>query len=97
MFYYKTFRSGSNFLLAICDEDIVGKTIKQGDIEFKITETFYKDEKCSSGKIKSLSREATIINAVGKNIIKLLIEEGLIDNERILEVEGVPIAQMMRM
>jgi len=97
MFYYKTFKSGKDFLLAICDEDLVGKTIRQGDIEFEVKEMFYRDEKCGSRKIRWLSREATIINAVGAEIIKILIDEELIDGDRVLEIQGVPIAQMVRM
>lgn len=75
---------------------MLGKKVSEGSLELEVRESFYRDEKCGSRKIVWLSREATIINAVGKNIINVLIDEGLIDKKKILKIRGVPMAQMIK-
>lgn len=84
-------------MLAVCDEDVLGKSVSEGSLEFKVSESFYKDEKCGSRKIVWLSREATIINAVGKNIVNILIGEGFVDAKSILKIQGLPMAQMIKL
>ncbi|MBI5355329.1 MAG: DUF424 family protein [Candidatus Aenigmarchaeota archaeon] len=88
---------GTSFLLAVCDENVLGKRVTEGDLEIEVRESFYKDEKCDSRKIVQLSREATIINAVGKNVVNILIDEGLVDSEKVLKIRGLPMAQMVRL
>jgi len=83
-------------LLAVCDENVLGKSVSEGDLELEVKESFYKDEKCDSRKILRLSREATIINAVGKNIVGILIDEGFVDSKMVLKIQGLPMAQMVR-
>ena len=39
--YAKLKRDGKNVLLAICDSELLGKTLKEGKIVFKITNEFY--------------------------------------------------------
>lgn len=95
-FCYKVYRVQKDTLLAVCDADIVGRVLDKDGLDIEIKENFYSDEKCGSRKIMWLSREATIINAVGRNIVDLLIKEGLVDGNNVLKVKGVPMAQMVK-
>jgi hypothetical protein len=36
---------GNHVLLAICDVEILGKTLREGKIVFKVSEEFYKGRK----------------------------------------------------
>ena len=42
-----------------------------------------------------LAGEATIINAVGNNIIRLLIENNAVDSSGVIEIGGVKHAQIV--
>ncbi len=95
-FYYKVYKSGKDTLLAVCDADVLGKQVVDGKLELEVSESFFKDEKCGSRKIVWLSREATIINAIGKNIVDVLIEEGFVDPDHVLKIRGLPMAQMVK-
>ena len=83
-------------ILAVCDSDILGKTFSEGELILEVSKSFYGVENCSVDKVKDMSREATIINATGEKIIKLLIKEGYIEEDKILKVQGVPHAQMVK-
>ena len=95
MFSYKIFRQNDDILLAISDSDIIGKTFKEDEVEIKVTEDFYSDKLCNDTEAKDLIKNSTIINAIGENIINLLLKENMIDEEKILRISGVPHAQII--
>jgi len=95
MFSYKIFKEQGETLLAIADDSIVGEKFEDGDTEIFVSEAFYSENKCSEGDVAKLLGEATIVNAVGKDIISLMIKENIIDESKVLEICGIPHAQIV--
>ena len=95
-FSFKVFRD-SYILLAIADKDIVGKTFKSNDLEIFITKDFYHEDFCDDKKALELIKQATIVNAMGKNIIDLLVKEDFVKRENVLKPCGVPHVQIVNM
>jgi hypothetical protein len=89
-------RLGECVLLAMCDADLLGKTLKQGKIVFHIREEFYKGSLMRLEEAASLIRQSTIVNMVGQRIVKKALEEGWIHPDAVLEIEGVPHAQIVK-
>jgi hypothetical protein len=87
---------GNNVLLAICDCEMLGKTLRQGKIVFIIKEEFYKGAKVSLDEAVDMIRNSTIVNMVGKNIVKRAVEKGYVHPEAILNIDGVPHAQIVK-
>lgn len=87
---------GNNVLLAVCDCEILGKTLRQGKIVFNIKEEFYKGAKVSLEEAADMIQNSTIVNMVGKNIVKKAVEKGYVHPEAILNIEGVPHAQIVK-
>ena len=87
---------GDCVLLAMCDADLLGKTLKQGKIVFHVREEFYKGSLMRLEEAVSLIKQSTIINMVGQKIVKKAVEEGWIHPDAILEIEGVPHAQIVK-
>jgi hypothetical protein len=87
---------GNNVLLAICDCEVLGKTLREGKIVFIIKEEFYKGAKVSLDEAVDMIRNSTIVNMVGKNIVKKAVERGYVHPEAILNIEGVPHAQIVK-
>jgi len=83
-------------LLAMCDADLLGKTLKQGKIVFHIREEFYKGSLMRLEEAVGLIRQSTIVNMVGKRIVRKAVEEGWIHPDAVLEIEGVPHAQVVK-
>jgi hypothetical protein len=90
-------RVGRNVLLAICDAELLGRTLREGKIVFCVKEDFYKGTRLSVGEAISVIESSTIVNLVGKNIVKKAIELGYVHPEAVLEIEGVPHAQIVRL
>ena len=95
MFSYKIFRQGNDILLAISDPDIIGKKLQKDDIEIEVSEAFYSGESCDEAAAIELIQKATIVNAIGKDVIDLMLKNRFIEKDKIMEIEGVPHAQII--
>lgn len=95
MFAYRVFRQGEDVLLAIADAELIGNTVGDETITIEISGEFYGTESCDAARASDLLADATIINAVGKKTIALLVSKGLVDGDRILTIGGVPHAQVV--
>lgn len=84
-------------LLAICDVDILGKTLKQGKIVFHIREEFYKGSLVSLEEAIGLIQQSTIVNMVGRKVVGRALEEGLVHPDAVLEIKGIPHAQIVKL
>ena len=87
---------GDGTLLAMCDADLLGKTLKQGKVVFHIREEFYKGSLMRLEEAVSLISQATIVNMVGQKIVKKAMERGWIHPDAVLEIAGVPHTQIVR-
>jgi hypothetical protein len=87
---------GNTVLLAICDTEILGKTLCEGKIVFKVKEEFYKGTKVSIEEAVAMIENSTIVNMVGKNVVKKAVEKGYVHPEAILNIQGVPHAQILK-
>jgi uncharacterized protein len=94
-FYYKIHESQAGYLLAACDASICGKKLAEGDLEFFVNPRFYKDKQASSAQIKKQFAVSSSANIVGKNIVQLAKDLGLIKKENIVIVAGIPHAQLV--
>ncbi|MGB9741105.1 MAG: DUF424 domain-containing protein [Candidatus Bathyarchaeia archaeon] len=95
--YMNLRKIGNNVLLAICDAEILGKTLREGKIVFKVKEEFYKGTKVSAEEAVEMIANSTIVNMVGKNIVQKAIEKGYVHPEAVLNIEGIPHAQIVKM
>ncbi len=90
-------RRESHVIVTLCDYELLGKTLKHGDIEFNISESFY------GGKVIPLDNAiealsvATIANLIGKESVQGAIKAGYIHEEAVLWIGDVPHAQWMRL
>lgn len=84
-------------MLAACDVELLGKTLKEGKIVFHVNEKFYKGTKVTVEEAVELMKQCTIVNMVGEKIVKKAIEAGLVHPEAVLLIEGIPHAQIVRL
>ena len=83
-------------IIAACDSEIVGKTLKdeKKEIEFNISEYFYGNEKLEWGEIYKHIENGKNVNLVGNSIIELAIKNGLVDPKNVIEIDGIKHAQI---
>lgn len=94
--YVKIRKWGRQVLLAACDAEILGKTLKDSNITFEVSEKFYKGYKTSVDEAIDLIEESTIVNLVGTNIVKRAIERGYVHPEAVIKICGIPHAQIVK-
>lgn len=88
---------GGNVLLAICDAEILGKTLQEGKIVFRVKEDFYKGSKVNVEEAVAMIENSTIVNMVGRNVVQKAVEKGYVHPDAVLNIEGVPHAQIVKM
>jgi hypothetical protein len=90
-------KSGRNVLLAICDAEILGKTLRDGKIVFCVKEEFYKGARVNVEEAVSMIENSNIVNMVGRNVVKKAIQKGYVHPDAVLNIEGIPHAQIVRL
>jgi hypothetical protein len=95
--YAKLSKCGEHVLLAACDEELLGQILRDGKIVFKVGEEFYKGPKIPVEEAMELVEESTVVNMVGPNIVNRAIEKGLVHPAAVLEICGVPHAQIVKL
>ena len=95
--YLKIYRNGRDVLMAVCDCDLLGKKFVEGQLQVEICQEFFGDRKASIEEFERALDGATIANFVGKCAVRHAIRLGYVDENKILVIDGVPCAQMVRM
>lgn len=92
----KIHRCREDTLVAVCDAGIIGRSFREGDLNIRVTERFYKGTLLEVDDCDPYLREATIANFVGDDSVAKGIELGLVREESVIRIEGIPHAQMVR-
>ncbi len=64
-------------LVNICDEELLGTTIKGGEVEMPISRDYFGGEKVSESQAIELVRGSSIINLAGTRIVEKVVEANL--------------------
>jgi len=97
MICVKVHAQGREVLVAACDSEIVGKTYKSKGLRLHVSESFYKGETGDDDLLVNRLEMATIANLAGKRTLEVAIRRGFVNPQCVLEIGGVPHAQMARM
>ena len=84
-------------LLAVCDCELLGRTLREGKIVFHIKEEFYNGRKATVEEAMGMIDNSTIVNLVGKACVEKAIAEGYVHPDAVIKIEGVPHAQIMKL
>jgi len=90
-------------VVAICDAELLGKTFEQDKFQLNIKENFYKgaennqpvSEEQALKILKNMKAEDATFNIVGKKSIQTAIQAGVIDENSILKIQGIPFSLVL--
>ncbi len=92
---HKTYRD----VVAICDSELIGKTFEENEFQLDVKESFFKGEKVSKEKLLSImqdmSKEDAIFNIVGEKSINTALKAGIISEQGVKKIQGVPFAMIL--
>ena len=87
-------------LVSVCEADCLGETFVHDRGELEVTESFYGGaaaEEAGAERVVDSLRRATTANLVGEEAVGVAVEAGLVDENRVLELDGTRHAQLVRM
>ena len=86
-------------VVAICDSELLGKKFEEGQFQLDVKEGFYKGEEMNENQVSNIiirmSEEDATFNIVGKKSVSLAIETGIISEQGIKTVQGIPFAMVL--
>lgn len=86
-------------VVAVCDSDLLGKRFEEGKFQLDIKESFYGGEEVDEERViqimKKMSEEDATFNIVGKDSVNTALKAGIIVEEGITEIQGIPFALVL--
>lgn len=94
---YNMYEQGEDTLLAACDEDLLGVTLEEEEVNLKVKEDFYGGDIIDCETLRKKFERATIGNLVGENVVDAAVEAGFGSEADIMRIDGVPHLQIVRL
>ena len=92
----KVYEQGKETLVAAADEDLLGKTFREGKFRIEVG-AFYEGERVTERTLLDRLRTATIGNFVGRETVDVVTRAGYVGEGGMLWSAGVPQAQYVMM
>ncbi len=87
------------WVVAVCDKDVFGKSLTQGKRVLDLTGEFFNGEEMSEEEVAQeiirCNNEDATFNFVGEKSISVAKKMGIIKDEGITEIDGVPFALVL--
>jgi hypothetical protein len=93
--YLKSYSVNREVLVAACDSELIGLTFCEGELHLYVNEDFFKGQPADEHEVKQALKEATIANLIGERSVSCGIESGVVDENCVIFIDGVPHAQMV--
>jgi len=84
-------------LVAVCDPDILGETFENSDVSLTVTEEFYDGDPADPDTVAQSLARCSTANLVGEDAVDLAIDEGFVDPDNVMDLEGTRHAQLLWM
>jgi len=97
MISVKVHTRDSERLLAACDGELLGRTLSEGEMRLKVSETFYGGETISEEAFRERMKNVTIMNLVGDRTVTMAQDAGYVSPGSVIVIGGVKHAQAVLM
>jgi hypothetical protein len=79
-----------NTMVNMCDAELMGKDIVDGELKIQISESYYGKQLVDKDEAISFLKSASIMNLVGKETISLAIDLGIGSESGIKIISDIP-------
>ena len=79
-----------NTMLNMCDAELVGKEVVDGELKIQISENYYGKQIVEKDEALSMLKSASILNLVGKKTISLAIDLGIGSKDGVKIISDIP-------
>ena len=92
---HKTYR----LVVAICDFDLKGEVFEEGERQLDVSTKFFEGDSVDEDELKEIIRDARGDDAtfyiIGENSVDVTKSIGLVDEDGVLKIGGVPFALIL--
>ncbi len=96
-FSIRTTNYQGNMMLNICDEELVGRTLKKGDFVMNVSQSYYGQRVIGRSEAEDLMRKCSILNMAGHQTIEMSINLKVGTRQGVKEIDGVPFLIVFKM
>ena len=79
-----------NTMLNMCDSELIGKDIVDGELKIHISKNYYGKQIVEKDEAISMMKSASILNLVGRETISLAIDLGIGSKDGVKIISDVP-------
>ena len=79
-----------NMMLNMCDAELMGKDVVDGELEIHINENYYGKQLVDKSEAISLLKSASVMNLVGRETISLATDLGIGSESGIKIISDIP-------
>ena len=96
-FSVRTINNQNNRMLNICDPELLGKIIVNGDLTITISESYYGERTVDESEARTLLENSTSINMVGDNTISFSTGLGIGSKDAVKKINNIPFLIVFKM
>ncbi len=98
MVYLRIHESGGQRVVAVCDEELIGRALTDGKayLDLDMHRGFYVGEKTDAANVKKALASFTSANLVGKNAVKVALGMGLVAADDVMYINRIPYIQIYK-
>jgi len=85
----RTIKYEKTILLNICDEELLGKTVKGGNVDMEISRDYFGGDKVNEDEAISLVKKSSIVNLAGSRIVEKVLDRKLASERAVKRVGPV--------
>lgn len=97
MITVRVYRHRGEVVVAACDKELMGRKLREGKLKLDVCSSFYEGEDADEEMLLNRLRNATIANLVGEKTVRIATQHGLVNEDCVLRIEGVPHVQLVKM
>jgi hypothetical protein len=86
-------------IVSVCDSELIGKKFEEGKLQIDVKENFFLgkevDEEELIDILQRMAREDATFCIVGEKSINAALESGIIGEEGIVRIQGIPVSLVL--
>jgi hypothetical protein len=83
-------------MINICDLDLIGIEINQGDFNISISKDYFYSEEITKDDAIKILKSSSIMNLVGKDIVDLALSLNLAKKHSVKTIEDIPFLMIFK-
>ena len=96
---YVKIHDAYRIIVAVADNDLIGKKFEEGIRQIAVRENFFKGEEKNRDEVieilQDMQREDATFNIVGKESVAAALEAGVIKPSGVFTIDGIPVALVL--